>query len=392
VNGQTYTYDSAGNVTDDGTRTNTWDYRNQLAQTVKASTTYRYLYDQGGQRTAYYDGSATTTYPNKYYDQKGNTSTKHIYAGSELVATIEGNGTATTTNTIHTDHLGGTNVVTNASGTLAQTLAYYPFGASRVDEQYGTTNERRKFTGHVYDDATALYYMNARYQNPNVGRFVSEDPVTWSLPIVVLLNPQKLNSYAYADNNPVNMADPTGQLAFVMAVPAFATVAEAVVDAFVATVAVFTATYVVGDYIDRNTLKEGTLADAGPRVSTPPPQDPNDLKTPRDNSPKWRNTLYFGLGLGYLGVEVYQQYKEHNDGIQKFESTNSLNKNNGGGCLNCAVSNHNQQSTNNKPSSNLTTSSSNNSSSSSISNPSSSSVNWNAVRTAVQLYYGGSGK
>ncbi len=83
--------------------------------------------------------------------------------------------TTTTLHIIHTDHLGGTNVVTNASGTLEETLSYYPFGSSRLDTTTGFT-ESKKFTGHEYDTETGLYYMQARYQNPSVGRFVSEDP------------------------------------------------------------------------------------------------------------------------------------------------------------------------------------------------------------------------
>jgi RHS repeat-associated protein len=190
---------------------------------VKASTTYRYLYDQGGQRTAYYDGIATTTFPSDYYDVRGATTTKHIYAGDELVATIEGNGTATSTYTTHLDHLGGTNVVTNASGTLAQTLAYYPFGVSRVDEKMGGFDSNRKYDGYIADAGTGLYYLQARYDNPTTGRFVSQDPSFLDLgdqsfkqmygqPLQIFLaNPQQLNSYSYTNNNPINLKDPDGR-------------------------------------------------------------------------------------------------------------------------------------------------------------------------------------
>jgi RHS repeat-associated protein len=214
VNGQTYTYDNNGNVTADGIRTNTWNYRNELNQTVKAGTTYRYTYDHGGQRTAYYDGSATTTYPNKYYDQKGNTVTKHLYLpNGTLIGSVEGTSTAAQLRYVYTDHLGGTKGVTRDGGARSQMLDYMPFGATRIDAQYESSNESKKFTGHEHDGETGLYYMNARYQNPSTGRFVSQDPAFWALPAVLLANPQKQNSYTYADNNPISMVDPTGEAA-----------------------------------------------------------------------------------------------------------------------------------------------------------------------------------
>ena len=60
-----------GTLTADGTRTNTWNYRNKLTQTVKGGTTYTYGYDHSGTRVKYYDGSKTTRYANKYYDTDG---------------------------------------------------------------------------------------------------------------------------------------------------------------------------------------------------------------------------------------------------------------------------------------------------------------------------------
>jgi len=103
VSGQTYTYDNAGNVTADGTRTNTWDYQNRLTQTLKSGTTYRSTYDHAGQRTAHYDGTATTTFPNKYYEQRGGVVTKHLYRpDGTLIATVTGTGTNATLRYLHT--------------------------------------------------------------------------------------------------------------------------------------------------------------------------------------------------------------------------------------------------------------------------------------------------
>jgi RHS repeat-associated protein len=52
-------------------------------------------------------------------------------------------------------------------------------------------------------------YSNARYLNPAQGQFITEDPVFWSLK-QTLSNPQSLNSYSYALDNPIVNKDPSG--------------------------------------------------------------------------------------------------------------------------------------------------------------------------------------
>jgi len=81
-----------------------------------------------------------------------------------------------------------------------------------------STNEKRKFIGQFSDD-TGLSYLNARYYNPNQGQFISQDPVFWELGITqagrtALTNPQALNSYSYANDNPITGKDPNGREAY----------------------------------------------------------------------------------------------------------------------------------------------------------------------------------
>jgi len=69
----------------------------------------------------------------------------------------------------------------------------------------------------VYDTDTNLNYLNARYYNSSDGKFISQDPVYWELGITkdgkaVLTNPQSLNSYSYANNNPITLKDPSGRV------------------------------------------------------------------------------------------------------------------------------------------------------------------------------------
>jgi RHS repeat-associated protein len=62
----------------------------------------------------------------------------------------------------------------------------------------------RQFTGQILD-STGLYYYNARYYDPTIGRFISPDTVGQ-----IIANPQTLNRYSYCLNNPLNQTDPTG--------------------------------------------------------------------------------------------------------------------------------------------------------------------------------------
>lgn len=125
-----------------------------------------YTYDHEKTRVSYSDGTATTTYPSKYYniDSTGK-STKHIFAGDRLIATIEADGNSTSTYYIHTDHLGGSSVITDENGDVVQLLDYYPYGDIRLNQQEDSFDEQRKFTGHEYDQESELYYMQARYHS-----------------------------------------------------------------------------------------------------------------------------------------------------------------------------------------------------------------------------------
>jgi|SRR3989344_8225001 len=83
------------------------------------------------------------------------------------------------------------------------------FSVSIIGDVHAFT-EQRKFIGEEYDAETGLNYLNARYYDASIGRFVSQDPMFWSLPLELLADPQQLNSYSYARNNPIVGSDPSG--------------------------------------------------------------------------------------------------------------------------------------------------------------------------------------
>ena len=81
---------------------------------------------------------------------------------------------------------------------------YYPWGGTRWPDNPLTPTARR-YTGQIEDAAIGLYFYNARYYDPALGRFLQADTI-----VPDPANPQSLNRYAYVLNNPLRYTDPTG--------------------------------------------------------------------------------------------------------------------------------------------------------------------------------------
>lgn len=124
----------------------------------------------------------------------------------------------------HVDHLNSAGASTDQIGYITQELAYYPFGGLRIDNQYSSIDNPKKFTGFELDRETNLNYAGARYYDQDVGRFTSQDSVSLALgnPGVMqqkmdstfdlyLKNPQAQNSYSYTANNPLKYKDKNGE-------------------------------------------------------------------------------------------------------------------------------------------------------------------------------------
>jgi RHS repeat-associated protein len=182
-----------------------------------SSTTLTYTYDENGKRVMLIDPTGTTTryYSGLYQDTLGGyKKTKNIFVNGVLLATFEKTGSASATPYyVLTDPLNSASILMNSSGVATQTLDYLPYGDVRVNAKQTSYDSDRKYIGKINDVATNLDYLEARYYQSPLGRFISQDPMQWGVPSAIG-DPQSLNYYSYANGNPINLTDPSGLRAF----------------------------------------------------------------------------------------------------------------------------------------------------------------------------------
>jgi RHS repeat-associated protein len=205
----TYTYDGNGNTTSKtdsrGTTSYTWDFENRLASVALPGTggTVNFRYDPFGKRIEKIAPTGTTVYA---YD--GDNITEELGGGSNLLAHYtQGAGIdeplamyqGLSTSYFHADGLGSIASLTDSTGNVAASYVYDSFG--NLTASAGTITSPFQYTGREFDSESGLYYFRARYYDPTVGRFLSEDPSRFS---------GGINFYAYAGNSLINFADPSG--------------------------------------------------------------------------------------------------------------------------------------------------------------------------------------
>jgi RHS repeat-associated protein len=142
------------------------------------------------------------------------------FKGNQRLAIIDSAG-------VHynfSDHLNSSSVTTDANGHITNLIDYYPYGTDRVNVQSSLYANSHKFTDQEKDNESGLYYFDARYFSPELGKFIQSDPMAlylvneqqlknklgkelWE----ILSNPIALNAYAYANGNPVIYVDPNGE-------------------------------------------------------------------------------------------------------------------------------------------------------------------------------------
>lgn len=204
-----FTYDNDGNTTSKtdstGTTNYAWDYENRLTSvTLPASGgTVSFKYDPLGRRIYKSSSTATSIFlydgDNVVQRVNGTGSTVARYTQGQNIDEPLAQEQSTTIDYYEADGLGSITSLSNTSGSLGQTYTYDTFG--NTTHSTGSLANPFQYTAREFDAETNLYYNRARYLDQSTGRFLSEDPVRYL---------GGLNFYAYAENNPPDLADPRG--------------------------------------------------------------------------------------------------------------------------------------------------------------------------------------
>ena len=200
--GTSFSYDATGNLASDGLTSFTWSARNELAG-LSGATSASFAYDGVGKRRNKATGGTSTNFLfdgfNLVQELSGAVPTANFMIGlaiDEVWTRTDQAGTRTTL----ADGLGSVIAQAGAAGSPDTQFTYEPFGNTNATGSASTTIFH--FTGRERDSVVpSLYYYRARYYAPDTGRFVSEDPIELD---------GGVNSYAYVQNNPVNLVDPFG--------------------------------------------------------------------------------------------------------------------------------------------------------------------------------------
>ena len=208
-------YDAQGNLDNKNGTTFDFDYGNRLrSATYDAATLESYQYDGYGRRVLQTapGGTIQSLYSQGgqlLYQDNARTGkrTNYYYLAGSLVNEVDLDvASGTYANRYqHTDALGSPVVVTNGPHAILERNEYEPYGQVLS----GGYADRPGYTGHVKDAQTGMNYMQQRYYDPMIGRFLSVDPVT------AYDNPTKaFNRYWYASDNPYRFTDPDGRQSY----------------------------------------------------------------------------------------------------------------------------------------------------------------------------------
>ena len=207
------TYDSNGNTLATGGKTFTYDSQNRLRTMNGGAVSI--VYDAFGNRVAKTVNGVTTKYlveddvnptglPQVMEEVVGGAVERVYTYGLQRISESQIIDNQWTPSFYGYDGGGNVRQLTNLAGAFTDTYEYDAWG-NEINHT-GTTPNNYLYRGEQYDSDLGLYYLRARYYNPNTGRFMSRDPEEGTS-----TNPASLHKYLYAGGDPVNGMDPYGQ-------------------------------------------------------------------------------------------------------------------------------------------------------------------------------------
>ena len=244
----TYTYDTAGNIQSKkvGSTTTNYTYGNSAWRDLLTAYNGGSITYSGGNPTKYYDGSTFTwtqgrrlatakvgsTNISYTYDMAGVRSSKTVGSTKYDFTTLSGlvirqAGGGKTIDFVYDENnqplamkynntlyyyvlnaQGDVVRIVDGSRSVVASYTYDPWG--KIISSSGTLADINplRYRGYYYDSETGFYYLQSRYYDPEIGRFINADSYA-STDATGLLS---TNMFAYCENDPVNRSDPSGEL------------------------------------------------------------------------------------------------------------------------------------------------------------------------------------
>lgn len=217
TNGLSLSYDANGNVVskteDDITWTYTWNSENQLTQAASSDGQYSvFEYDTLGRKISEASNGITTSWVYDGYDillehQNGLPTNRYTH-GPWIDEPLEITDLVASRNYYyHSDALGSIAAITDGTGSVVESYRHSSYGVPIIYDDDGleiggsSIGNRYLFAGREYDQETSLCHYLYRERDPNIGNFLSKDP---------LGSDGGLNLYSYTSNNPINWIDRWG--------------------------------------------------------------------------------------------------------------------------------------------------------------------------------------
>ncbi|WP_139489601.1 polymorphic toxin-type HINT domain-containing protein [Brevibacillus dissolubilis] len=220
---KTYKYDGLGNRQQHTfgpfnlpteIRSYEYDALNRLTKAQVGETEATYTYYPGNLRASKTVDGKTTQYIYmdglilEELDEKGNVTARNIW-GNDLILRHDAQ-TNQSVYYLYNSHGDVVKVIDKKTGEVLNQYEYDAWGNPSPDVQADEQmNNPFRYSGEPYDSETGFYYLRARFYDPSVGRFITEDTLKGQVD-----NPLSLNRYTYVLNNPLQYIDPTGHLEF----------------------------------------------------------------------------------------------------------------------------------------------------------------------------------
>ena len=212
INDDKLTYDANGNVLTYGDKEFTWSYGRTLTGITDGENKYSYTYDENGIRTSKTVNGVTT-----YYNTDNGVILSQSDGDNTWYFQYDTNGSPLgfVLNGIQyfyiTNQMGDILAITDTDGNVIGNYEYDAWGKVLTADTDIAKQNPLRYRGYYYDNETGYYYLQSRYYDADICRFINADMM--GITLISTKSATNVNLFVYCSNIPVNNCDPTGYIA-----------------------------------------------------------------------------------------------------------------------------------------------------------------------------------